>query len=179
MKKNNFFGKYLDEISKVLSQNKKSLEFNKALKMLLKIKKSKKKVMIFGNGGSASIASHFSSDLTNISKIKCINFNEANLITCFANDFGFENWIKRTLEHFYEKGDLLILISSSGESLNMIKAANFAVKNKLDLITLTGFSKQNSLRKKGKVNFWVDSKKYNIIENTHQIILLSLVDYFL
>ena len=66
-----------------------------------------------------------------------------------------------------------------GESLNMIKAANFAVKKKLDLITLSGFSKNNSLKKKGKVNFWVDSKKYNIIENTHQIILLSLVDYFL
>ena len=179
MKKNNFFSNYLDEITNVLSENKKSLEFNKAIKLLLKIKKSNKKIMIFGNGGSASVASHFSSDLTNISKIKCINFNEANLITCFANDFGFENWIKRTLEHFYEKGDLLILISSSGESLNMIKAANFAVKNKLDLITLTGFSKHNSLRKKGKVNFWVDSKKYNIIENTHQIILLSLVDYFL
>ena len=141
MKKNNFFSNYLDEITNVLSENKKSLEFNKAIKLLLKIKKSNKKIMIFGNGGSASVASHFSSDLTNISKIKCINFNEANLITCFANDFGFENWIKRTLEHFYEKGDLLILISSSGESLNMIKAANFAVKNKLDLITLTGFSK--------------------------------------
>ena len=179
MKKDKFFSDYLDELINVLEQKKNSLAFDQSIKMLLKIKKNKKKIMIFGNGGSASIASHFSSDLINISKIKCVNFNEANLITCFANDFGFENWIKRTVEHYYEKGDLLILISSSGESLNMIKAANFAVKNKLDLITLSGFSKNNSLKKKGKVNFWVNSKKYNIIENTHQIILLSLVDYFL
>ena len=69
MKKNNFFSNYLDEITNVLSENKKSLEFNKAIKLLLKIKKSNKKIMIFGNGGSASVASHFSSDLTNISKI--------------------------------------------------------------------------------------------------------------
>ena len=179
MKKNNYFSNYFDELINVLNQKKSSLDFDKVIKMFLKVKKSGKKVMIFGNGGSASIASHFSSDLTNISKIKCMNFNEANLITCFANDFGFENWIKRTVEHFYEKGDLLILISSSGESLNMIKASNFAIKNKLNLITLTGFNKNNSLRKKGKVNFWVDSKKYNIVENTHQIILLSLVDYFI
>ena len=65
-----------------------------------------------GNGGSASIASHFSVDLSKNAKIKCINFNEANLLTCLSNDYGYEKWIEKALKIYGEQGDCLILISS-------------------------------------------------------------------
>ncbi len=175
----NFFKKYFDYYSEVLIKSIDNKKLLLTIKLLKSTKKRKKKVIIFGNGGSASIASHFSSDLTNISKIRCLNFNEPNLITCFANDYGYENWVVKALDYHSDPGDMLILISSSGESKNMINASIYANKNKLNLVTLTGFSNKNRLKKTGKINFWVNSNKYNVIENIHQTILLSLVDYFL
>ena len=133
--------------------------------------------MIFGNGGSAAIASHFSVDLTKNSNIRCVNFNESSLLTCFSNDYGYENWIKKTLEFHADKGDLIILISSSGESKNMLRACKYAKnQNLFPVITLSGFKKNNSLSKQGHINFWVNSKIYNHVENTHQFLLLSIVD---
>ena len=143
---------------------------------ILEVKKKKKKVIIFGNGGSAAIASHFSVDLTKIAKVRCVNFNEYDLITCFANDYGYENWMKMAINFYLDKGDILILVSSSGSSKNVLKAANFAKKKGIYLITFTGFKKNNPLTKKGKINIWVNSKVYNHVENIHQIQLLSIAD---
>lgn len=134
-------------------------------------------IHIFGNGGSASISNHFSLDLNNNSKLKCYNYNDPSLITCFANDFGYENWISKSINKFGKKGDLLIAISSKGESKNMINSVKEAKKKKFkSIITLTGFNKNNSLRKKGDINLWVNSDVYNIVENIHQFYLLLLVD---
>jgi D-sedoheptulose 7-phosphate isomerase len=141
-----------------------------------KIKKYKKKIIIFGNGGSSSISSHFSVDLTKNGKVRCLNLNEYNLITCFSNDYGFEKWIEKALYYYADKGDLIILISSSGNSKNMLNAAKFANKKKLFLTTFTGMKKNNSLKKLGDLNLWVDSKAYNMIENIHQMWLLAIVD---
>ena len=115
--------------------------------------------------------------MTKIAKIRCVNFNESDLITCFANDYGYENWIKKAIEFYLDSEDLLILISSSGKSKNIINAANFANKMKINLITFSGFEKSNPLNKKGKINIWVNSKIFNHVENTHQIQLLSIADY--
>ena len=81
-----------------------------------------------GNGGSAAIASHVSVDFTKMCKIRAVNFNEADLLTCFSNDYGYENWVKKALSSYADRGDLLICISSSGESKNIIKGAKFAKK---------------------------------------------------
>ena len=144
---------------------------------ILEVKKKKKKVVIFGNGGSAAIASHFSVDLTKNAKIRCTNYNESDLLTCFSNDFGYEKWVEKAIEYYGDEGDVLILISAGGNSQNMLNAANFANKKKFSkIITFTGNSKNNKLSKLGDINFWVDSKAYNHIENTHQVLLLSLVD---
>jgi D-sedoheptulose 7-phosphate isomerase len=98
------------------------------------------------------------------------------LITCFSNDYGYENWIAKALDVYAKKGDLVILISSSGVSKNILKAASASRKKGTELITLTGFKKSNKLSKLGKVNFWVNSKNYNHIENIHQLYLLSVCD---
>ena len=99
------------------------------------------------------IASHFSLDLSNNTDIKCINYNDSSLITCFANDYNYENWISKVIDK-YIKEDCIILISSSGKSKNMInavkKAKNKGIKN---IITFTGFDINNSLRKASKINF--------------------------
>jgi len=146
-------------------------------KILLKVKKNNKKVLIFGNGGSAAIASHFSVDLTKNAKIRCVNFNESDLITCFANDYGYTEWVRKAVEFYGDKGDVGIFISSSGKSPNILNGCYAAKKKKFkNIITFSGFKKSNDLRKNGDINFWVNSSMYNFIENAHQFWLLLIVD---
>lgn len=171
-----FFDSYFERLSSILNDfNEK--DFFKIIKILKKIKKNKKKIILVGNGGSAAMASHVSVDFTKLSKIRAVNFNEADLLTCFSNDYGYENWVKKALSFYADKGDMLICISSSGESKNIINGAKFAKKIGCDVITLTGFSEKNQLKKIGNVNLWLKSKNYNLIEMTHHIWLLSFVDY--
>ncbi len=170
--------KYFKDFNSLLKfeTNRNFNEIMQVKKEFIKTKKRKKKIIIFGNGGSSSIASHFSVDLTKNAKIRCVNFNEHNLITCFSNDYGFNRWIEKALNFYGDKGDTLILISSSGKSKNMLRASKVAKQKSMNLITLTGMSKKNPLKKLGKINLWVNSKAYNFIENIHQIWLLSIVD---
>ena len=108
---------------------------------------NKSKVYIVGNGGSASIASHVSVDFAKVARIPSSTFNNSNLITCFANDYGHENWVKEAIKAYCFNNDLLILISSSGKSLNILNAANYCKDSNIDLITLSGFNKDNELNK--------------------------------
>ena len=126
-----FLVKYLTDFSELIIPDDLVLNQLVEIKEALVSAHSKgNKGLIFGNGGSAAIASHFSVDLTKNASVRCLNFNESDLITCFSNDYGFEKWIAKTIEFYGDKGDLLILISSSGKSLNMINAANAAKKFK-------------------------------------------------
>ena len=173
----NYLDKYNKEFKNLLLMD--SLEQKKIIKLFNKItelKKKNKKIIIAGNGGSAAIASHFSVDMTKNGGIRCINFNESDLLTCFSNDYGYEKWVEKSLQFYADKGDVVILISSSGTSKNIINAAKFAKKHKNYVVTLTGFNGKNPLSKIGNLNFVVNSKNYNLIENVHQYLLLSLVD---
>ena len=144
--------------------------------MLLVTKAAGRKVILAGNGGSAAIASHCAVDFTKSAGIRCVNFNEADLITCLANDYGYERWLAKALEFYADNGDLVVLISSSGKSSNMILAAQYALERGLTLVTFTGFSAQNPLKALGQLNLWVNSQAYNIVEMTHQIWLLAVCD---
>ena len=171
-----FKEKYFSNITKSLNQiNLK--DFESFLKLVKNVKKNNKKIIIVGNGGSAAMASHVAVDFTKTCKIRSINFNEADLITCFSNDYGYENWLKESLKAYASKGDLLILISSSGNSKNIINAGIQGKKIGLKIITFTGFSPNNKVRKIGNINFWVNNKTYNIVEITHQSWLLAAVDF--
>ena len=105
--------------------------------------------------------------------------DEPNLITCYANDYGHENWMKEALRTHADSKDLLFLISSSGQSKNILNCADQAKKMGLKIITFSGFSRSNPLRKKGNLNFWLNCKNYNIVEMTHHIWILSICDYIL
>jgi|TARA_B110000438_G_C15710061_1_gene604900 D-sedoheptulose 7-phosphate isomerase len=178
MSEKDFIKKYLNDLSSLIIPDEEVLEnILKVKDVLVNTSKNKGKVMIFGNGGSAAISSHVSVDLTKNAKIRSLNFNEADLITCFSNDYGYERWIEKAIDFYSEDKDSLILISSSGKSANMINACKAAKNNKISkIITLTGHEKNNPLSKEGDINLWINSKAYNFIENTHQIWLLTVCD---
>ena len=171
----NFYSKYFSTLNKKFLTYDE-LGLNLLVKSLKEVKKNKKKVIIVGNGGSAAMASHVCVDLTKACNIRSVNFNEADLLTCFANDYGYENWVKKAVDFYADKKDLFICISSSGMSKNIIIGAKQAKKLGCNVVTLSGFSKSNKLKKEGHINFWVDSSNYNIVEMTHHVWLLSTVD---
>ena len=173
----NYFLNYIDSISFLLKEINPDL-ISESVDLIKKIKNNNK-IYIVGNGGSASIASHVSVDFTKVAKIKSLTFNNANFITCFANDYGYENWVDKAIEYYADKGDIGIFISSSGKSLNIINGVKKAKSMELETITLSGFDMNNPLSKLGGNNLWVDSKSYNYIEMTHHIWLLAIVDYII
>ncbi len=171
-----YLSSYINTLKELISNNS-NLELIKKLTLILKKLKKKNKVIIFGNGGSSAIASHFITDMSKNTNVKCIGLTDISLITCLTNDYGYENLNKKYIEYYGTQGDVLIAISSSGESKNIINACRKAKKLKFKkIITLTGFKKNNTLSKMGNINFWVNSKNYNLVENTHQIYLLSCID---
>ena len=172
-----FFSHYTDSISELLKNVDTNL-INASVNLIANTKKNKNKIYIVGNGGSSSIASHVSVDFTKVAKINCSTFNNANLITCFANDYKYENWVVEAIKAYSLEQDLFILISSSGTSKNIVNAAQYCKQKKINLITLSGFKKNNPLSQSGNINFHVESEEYNYIEMTHHIILLSIVDIF-
>ena len=161
---------------------KQTLDKNKISSICQLIKQTSKKggiIYLAGNGGSASTASHMSTDLTKNAKIKSMSFNDVNLITCFSNDYGYENWMKKSVELYGEKGDILIVISSSGNSKNIHNAIKMARKKRFSsVITFSGFKNNNPLSQFGDVNIHINSNNYNYIEMSHHIILVAIVDIF-
>jgi D-sedoheptulose 7-phosphate isomerase len=135
-----------------------------------------RKVVLAGNGASAAIASHVAVDLTKCAGIRAVNFNEADLITCFANDYGYEQWMARAIAAYADPDDVVVLVSSSGASPNVLAAARQARGSGLRLVTFSGFEPDNPLRALGELNLWVDSRSYNVVEATHQSWLLAVVD---
>jgi D-sedoheptulose 7-phosphate isomerase len=170
-----FFENYLTEVNvHIRDVDAKLLEA--AVKQFKATQKKGRKLIFVGNGGSAAIASHVAVDLTKTAGIRAINFNEADLLTCLSNDYGYEHWVEQALGFYADKGDLVILISSSGKSKNILLGAAKAKKMGLDIITFSGFKKDNPLRGMGSLNFWVNSKSYNFVEMAHHVWLLSIVD---
>ena len=178
MEKTNYFSKYFESVGQKLNSIDPT-QLEQTASMVLATHKDGKKVIVVGNGGSAAMASHVAVDFTKAASIRAINFNEADLITCFANDYGYENWVAKALEAYADKGDLVILISSSGKSQNILNAAEKAINMGLSVITVSGFLSDNPLRKLGDLNLWVDSTEYNIIEMTHHVWLVAIIDYLI
>lgn len=149
-----------------------------AMTWLLSQREKKNTVYIIGNGGSAAVASHAQIDFLNVAKLKVHVLHESSVITCMANDYGYENAFALILETMLSKDDLLIAISSSGQSKNICKAAVTAKDHGAKVITLSGFQKNNPLRKLGDLNYWLNSTDYGFVEIGHQFILHNFSDRF-
>ena len=172
-----FIKNYLNDFSTLIKPDEDIVKKLVIVKVtLINTARNGGKILIFGNGGSAAIPSHVSVDLTKNARIRAVNFNESDLITCFSNDYGFERWVEKSVDFYADKKDCLILISSSGKSKNMINACKAAKRKKIKIISFTGHSKNNPLSKLSDLSLWINSKAYNFIENTHQLWLLTICD---
>jgi D-sedoheptulose 7-phosphate isomerase len=176
MTSNTFISDYFSEIYKNICDIDQS-NLDSIIQRLKFVSNNNGKVIVVGNGGSAAIASHVSVDLTKAAGIRAINFNESDLLTCFANDYGYEHWVAMALHFYADPGDVVILISSSGTSANMLNGAAKSQSMNLHTITCTGFKDDNPLRGLGEINLWVNSAEYNIVETVHQTWLLAVVDH--
>jgi D-sedoheptulose 7-phosphate isomerase len=151
---------YLDYLKKVVLQNTSE-------------------IIILGNGGSNAISAHMAEDYTKALNKKGIAFTDGARLTCYANDYGYENAFSQYLSEFSTTNSLVILISSSGNSKNILNCAKYCLENDIDYIILTGFDPNNSLRnaysEHALLDFWVDSSDYGVVECVHEIILHSVI----
>lgn len=170
-----FFKNFYKNIEQRLNDAEPA-SLNMLCETLVRAHQNTRKVIVSGNGGSAMIAGHVAVDLTKAAGVRTICFNEADLITCFANDYGYENWLTKAIEFYGDVGDVAILISSSGKSPNIVNAARAAKDQGLTVVTLSGFDASNPLHTLGHQNLWVNSHSYNIVETVHQTWLLACVD---
>lgn len=146
-------------------------------RLLEEVKQQTGVVYVIGNGGSAGIASHISTDLIKTLKIPSQTLYDSNLFSCLSNDLGYENVFSYPLERLLKKEDLVIAISSSGKSPNILKAAAVAIAKGASLLTLSGFASDNPLRKLGELNVWIDRSDYGLVETAHFFILHTVVDF--
>jgi D-sedoheptulose 7-phosphate isomerase len=173
-----WFASRFKEYSHALSMNDKKIIDNLAIfkKIVLDARDNNKTIYFAGNGASTTIASHAALDFTNQLAVKCHALNDPNFITCFANDFGYDDFMARSIKLYAESDDVIVLISSSGQSQNVINAAKVAKEMKCKVVTLSGFDYSNPLQKLGDVNLWLDSNQYNIIECIHMFWLVMVCD---
>jgi D-sedoheptulose 7-phosphate isomerase len=132
--------------------------------------------MFVGNGGSAGIAGHLAIDFAKNGGVRAVTFNDPSSLTCLGNDLGYDQVFAKQIEMQAFAGDVLIAISSSGGSKNILNAARAAANLKCEVVTLSGFSADNDLRRLGDVNFFVNSAVYGFVETAHQTILHAILD---
>lgn len=129
-----------------------------------------------GNGGSAGIASHMAVDFAKRGGIRSNALNDPAMLTCLANDLGYDQVFAKQLELHTRAGDILVAISSSGQSPNILSAGRVACDTDTKLFTYSGFSADNPLRQLGDINFYVASLEYGFVELTHMALLSALID---
>ena len=135
------------------------------------------KLMFIGNGGSAGICSHMATDYSKNGNMRALAFNDGSMLTCLGNDLGYENVFAKQVDLHAREGDLLIAISSGGSSKNILKAVEAARARGCRVVTLSGFSDDNPLRKLGDINFHLASDQYGYVEVGHLAILHAILDF--
>lgn len=137
------------------------------------------KLMFIGNGGSAGIAGHAANDFSKNGDLRALAFNDGAVLTCLANDYGYEHVFEKQIEWHARAGDMLIAISSSGRSANILRAVDAARKIGCQVLTLSGFRPDNPLRALGDVNIHVPLEEYVFVEITHQMMIDSVLAFSL
>jgi D-sedoheptulose 7-phosphate isomerase len=136
------------------------------------------KLIFVGNGGSAGIASHLAIDFSKNGGLRALAFNDVSALTCLGNDLGYENVFAKQLDFHARPGDLLIAISSSGRSPNILEAVKVARGRDCKVVTYSGFTETNELRQTGDVNFYVRANKneYGFVEVAHLALCHAVLD---
>lgn len=155
-------------------------DFEKAMEQLVRmfenIKHAGKQVFFIGNGGSAAIASHMTADFMKNGGMKTYSLYDSSVTTCMGNDYGYEHVFSYPLEFLSNEGDLLVAISSSGNSQNIVNSIEVAKRKKMKVITLTGFERTNRISSLGDWNIYIPISSYGIVESIHNLLLQQIVD---
>ena len=136
-------------------------------------------IYLIGNGASAAMASHFAADACKNGGLRAQAFNDGALLTCAGNDLSFDQVFALPLSRFAQAGDLLIAISSSGASQNVLQALERAHNMELRIVTVSGRSSNNPSRSFGDVNFYLPVSRYGWIESGHHVVLHYWLDQYL
>ena len=148
----------------------------RAVNLILSVRAESGKVMLIGNGGSAAIASHMHNDLCKAANVRALVFSEPPLLTALSNDDGYGSVFERPVELWAMPGDVLLAISSSGRSENILRAVRKSTERRCEVITLSGFDADNPLRRMGVINFYVPSRVYGHVEVVHSALAHYLTD---
>lgn len=135
------------------------------------------KLIFVGNGGSAAIASHMATDYSKNGGVRSLALNDASMLTCLGNDLGYDRVFAKQIELHARGGDLVIAISSSGRSANILNAVDAAAAAGCTIATMSGFTPDNPLRRKGEWNFYVASDRYGFVEIGHLTICHAVLDF--
>jgi D-sedoheptulose 7-phosphate isomerase len=135
------------------------------------------KLIFVGNGGSAAISSHMATDYSKNGGVRAMALNDASMLTCLGNDLGYEKTFAKQVELYAQPDDLLIAISSSGRSANILNAAMAARAAKCAIVTFSGFTPDNPLRGVGDLNFYINSDRYGFVEIGHLTICHAILDF--
>lgn len=135
-----------------------------------------RKLMFIGNGASAAIASHMATDFWKNAGVPAVVFNDSSLLTAIGNDLGYRHVFEKPIQFFGQRDDILIAISSSGQSENILRAVSAAQELGVYIIALSGFKEENPLRGMGHLNFYVPSMSYGLVEVAHHAICHYVVN---
>jgi len=165
--------KFIKKVEAKDGQGKK-VEFAKAaeeaIELILKQSAAGRKVIFIGNGGSAAIANHMAIDFWKNGGMRTKSFSDSSLLTCISNDYGYKHVFEKPIEMFADPGDVLVAISSSGKSENILNGVRAAKEKGCTVITLSGFAADNPLFNAGDINFYVPSTAYSHVEIIHHTI---------
>jgi D-sedoheptulose 7-phosphate isomerase len=150
--------------------------YERALCRALEATSRGNKLMFIGNGGSAAIAGHMAIDFSKNGEMPAMCFNDGAALTCLGNDFGYEEVFAQQLRFHARRGDVLVAISSSGKSENILRAVHVAQQIGCSVITLSGFAPDNPLRSLGEVNFYVALSDYGLVEVAHTALIHAVVE---
>lgn len=187
---------YIDELTALFYRTQatdlKGGHFNlnsglmRAAQMIMVVNTNGRKVIFIGNGGSATIASHKALDYWLAHKIRGVAFSDHAYLSCMSNDFGYPSVFTKQMEAVAEKGDILIAISSSGNSENIISAVKWAREHNCQVITFSGFEETNRLHNLGDLNFYAslahspehafDKLLYDKIESVHLLLCNCILE---
>lgn len=180
------FIKYLDQFYDVLAKTSASdhsgstVELDTAMDSIVQqlqtVREKRNTVYLVGNGGSSGIVSHGAIDFLNACSFKAQALTDNSQLTCLANDYGYENVFAQALKTVIEPNDVLIAISSSGNSANIVKACEIAREKGAFIIGFSGFSSDNKLKALGDFNLWVNDNHYGRVEIGHSLLLHSITD---
>ncbi len=137
-----------------------------------------RRIIVLGNGGSSSVASHISQDYMKFCRKKVSILSDPSMITMLTNDFGYKNAYQKFLEFYVENDTLVVIMSSSGESENMLRCLDWCEGNRIPYGVLTGFDANNNIRMQTNHALWnyhIDSFDYGVVECVHQIFLHGVV----